>query len=351
MRSPCIVKHLLLTGLLLALLQICHTFSKAKTSCISSFTSMVQTWNRFDVHLGTSGDEWRRVFIRKMRGERSIDRMRIYSSEIEDDLFDSLAEDFYSSTVFKEDHETSKKPRRQSTYDDEEYNFDTEEEDMKEDEESLRYQKKKKPLRHNNFRKTELLADEKNPLMTEVRYYIQQHFSKLCKLIIRDFQEAYVARFGKEGSKKGFLWRDIRTACYITQWSGDKRLEAKRVFIRNRMKDFLYSHELNDELFWEVMDIEWDQYGAELVLPPPSEEQLAKSNARRLKEGKEPLTMPKAPPYPNMDRNGIIKRIFEIGREIRDFEQEEKIQEMLELYEKTIDPVESDKLRIRRHDR
>ena len=92
MRSPCIVKHLLLTGLLLALLQICHTFSKAKTSCISSFTSMVQTWNRFDVHLGTSGDEWRRVFIRKMRGERSIDRMRIYSSEIEDDLFDSLAE-------------------------------------------------------------------------------------------------------------------------------------------------------------------------------------------------------------------------------------------------------------------
>jgi len=276
--------------------------------------------------------------------------MRIYSSEIEDDLFNSLAEEFYSSTVYKEDYEKPKK-RRQNSYEDEDNNFNVDEENMEGEEDSVRFQKKKKPLRHNNFRKIELRADEKNPLMTEVRYYIQQHFSGLCKLIIRDFQEAYVARFGKEGSKKGFLWRDIRTACYVTQWSGDKRLEAKRVFIRNRMKDFLYSHELNDELFWETMDMEWDQYGAELVLPPPSEEQLVKSNARRLKEGKEPLTMPESPPYPDIDRDAIMQRIFEIGREIRDFELEEKIEQMLELYEKTIDAVESDKLRIIRHDR
>ena len=160
-----------------------------------------------------------------------------------------------------------------------------------------------------------------------------------------------MARFGKEGSKKGFLWRDIRTACFITQWSGDKRLEAKRVFIRNRMKDFLYSHELNDELFWDVMDLEWDRYGAELVLPPPSKEQLANTNARRLKEGKDLVTMPGAPPYPDLSSDSIINRMLEISKEIRDFELEDKILEILELYEKTIGAVEIDKLRIRRQKR
>lgn len=343
MKSSWDTRLLLLGCLVLSLLQSSYTYINLKSGYGPFLFPGIAGGGTVGVHTFTSTGN--------MAGHIPKNAMRVYSSDIEDDLFNSLAEEFYSTTAIKDDFEAPKKINRQPRYEDEDCDIDVTEVDAHGDREISRYRKRKKTPRHNNFRKTEIGDSLKNPSMTELRYYIQQHFSKLCKLIIRDFQTAYIARFGKEGSKKGFLWRDIRTACYITQWSGEKKLEAKRVFIRNRMKDFLYSHEMNDELFWEVMDLEWEQYGAELILPPPTEEQLAKSNERLLKEGKEPLTMPETPPYPDLDRDDIIQRIFEIGREVRDFDLEDKIQEILELYEKTIEAVENDRLKIRRHDR
>ena len=100
-------------------------------------------------------------------------------------------------------------------------------------------------------------------VMTELKFHFQAHFSLVMKAIAKDMTSAYLIETGSSESASCFSAKDIRNAFRGNLWNHDKRVEQRRIFTRFRLKYFLKLYDVGLEHFWEAIETNWGDYGAD----------------------------------------------------------------------------------------